>query len=178
MKKIRIFCLLFLFVFASSAYAEAIYKWLDEKGVVNYTDDYGKVPSEYRQRVEVKIIEDIQKPGTFASPQTLLQEGKEIKTDIYGRDENWWREKVRPLKKRLNEATENYENQRNKFMGKTTEFSGRFGSRTQYKMNVRELNRINAEMNKYESQVVEAKEMLEKLSKEAEESKANPDWLK
>jgi hypothetical protein len=31
---------------------------------------------------------------------------------------------------------------------------------------------------KYETQIAEANEMLRKLSKEAEESKANPDWLK
>lgn len=41
-------------------------------------------------------------------------------------------------------------------------------------MNVRELNRINSEISRYESQMVEAKEMLEKLFKEVEESKANP----
>ena len=46
-----IFVLLFLFIFASSATA-TIYRWVDEKGVVNFTDDYSKVPAEYRNKVE------------------------------------------------------------------------------------------------------------------------------
>ncbi len=155
-----------------------IYRWLDEKGVVNYTDDYNRVPWGHSDRVEVKRMEDIEKPRTSRFSNISLQEGKEIKTDIYGRNETWWREKVDLSRKRLSEATVNSENLRNKFMDKTTEFSEKFGSRTQYKMNVKELNRINSEMSRYETQMVEAKEMLEKLFKEAEESRANPDWLK
>ena len=46
-----IFVLLFLFIFASSASA-TIYRWVDEKGVVNFTDDYSKVPPKYRNKVE------------------------------------------------------------------------------------------------------------------------------
>ena len=51
MKKLLIFSLSFLFIFASSASA-AIYRWVDEKGVVNFTDDYSKVPPDYRNKVE------------------------------------------------------------------------------------------------------------------------------
>ena len=56
----------------------------------------------------------------------------------------------------------------------------RFGSwsRTQYKMNIIELDRLKEEMMKYADQIAEAKEALEKISKEAGEAKANPDWLK
>lgn len=54
-----IFVLLFLFIFASFATA-TIYRWVDEKGVVNFTDDYSKVPPEYRNKVEEV---NIQKTG-------------------------------------------------------------------------------------------------------------------
>jgi len=40
------------------------------------------------------------------------------------------------------------------------------------------LNRLNEEKNKYDAQIAEANDMLRKLSKEAEESGADPDWLK
>jgi len=46
-----IFVLVFLLISASCASA-AIYRWVDEKGVVNFTDDYSKVPPEYRNKVE------------------------------------------------------------------------------------------------------------------------------
>jgi hypothetical protein len=50
MKKL-IFILSFLFILTSSASA-AIYKWVDEKGVVNFTDDYSNVRPDYRNKIE------------------------------------------------------------------------------------------------------------------------------
>jgi hypothetical protein len=60
-----IFVLSFLFIFASSASA-TIYRWVDEKGVVNFSDDYSKVPPEYRNKVEEV---NIQKTGPSTSSQ-------------------------------------------------------------------------------------------------------------
>ena len=54
-----IFVLLFLFIFASSASA-TIYRWVDEKGVVNFTDDYSKVPSKHRNKVEEVNIQKME----------------------------------------------------------------------------------------------------------------------
>jgi hypothetical protein len=65
MKKLLIFLLLFLFIFASSASA-TIYSWVDEKGVVNFADDYSKVPPEYRDKVKEV---NIQKMGPSTPPQ-------------------------------------------------------------------------------------------------------------
>jgi hypothetical protein len=54
MKKIAAVAL-FVFFFSSSASA-AIYKWVDDKGVVNFSDDYSNVAPAYRGRVEeIKI---------------------------------------------------------------------------------------------------------------------------
>ena len=41
-----------------------------------------------------------------------------------------------------------------------------------------ELKRLKEEVKKYEAQMSEANKMLEKISKELQEWKANPDWLK
>jgi hypothetical protein len=48
MKKLIV--VLIPFIFASSSWA-TIYKWVDEKGVVNFADDYSKVPPIYRGSV-------------------------------------------------------------------------------------------------------------------------------
>jgi hypothetical protein len=169
---------LILLVFTSAAYAATTYKWVDKEGFVNYTDDYNKIPSEYRDRVGVEVREDIPTVVTPVAPQTPPQKEEEVKTDIYGRDETWWRGKVRPLKEQLKEATANHERAHEKFMKKAEELSmRRYGSPTQYKSNIIELDRLKEEMMKYEAQMTEAKEMLEKLSKEAKEAKADPTWL-
>jgi hypothetical protein len=62
---------------------------------------------------------------------THENEEEEIKTDIYGRDEAWWRDKVRPWKERLKEATENYDAAQKKYMESSDELSlKKFGSLT------------------------------------------------
>jgi hypothetical protein len=55
---------LFILIFASSTSA-SVYKWVDERGVVNYADDYSKVPIDYRSKVEeVRIAKA--GPSTFS----------------------------------------------------------------------------------------------------------------
>jgi hypothetical protein len=58
--------ILFVFIFASSASA-AVYKWVDERGFVNFADDYSKVPPDYRDKVEEVSITKI---GPSTSSQT------------------------------------------------------------------------------------------------------------
>jgi len=174
MKKLLIFLILLLFI--SPAYAHTFYKWVDEKGAVNYTDDYNNIPPAYRNRVEIEYVheESPLPPVQKMTPQTR----EEARTDIYGQNEAYWRGKVRPWKEFLKAAETNYEKAHERFLGKAMELSGRrFGSRTQYKTNIIQLDGLKEEMLKYADQIAEAKEALEKISKEAGEAKANPDWL-
>lgn len=175
----EVFILLILLVFTSPAYGATIYKWVDKEGVVNFTDDYNKVPSEYRDRVEKEIRENTPRGEIVAPPQTSLQESEETKKDIYGRDEAWWRDKVRSWKDRIKAATAGYESINKKFMEKEGELSRiKYGSKSRIRIIIREMDQLKEEMMKYEAQIAEANEMLKKLSKEAEESRADPDWLK
>ncbi len=163
----------------STLQAHTFYKWVDEKGIVNYSDDYNNIPSAYRDRVEIEYVHE---EGPTPPIQKMTpQKREETKTDIYGQQEAYWRGKVRPWKEFLKTAEANYERAHEKFMGKAMEFSrGRFGtwSRTQYKMNIIELDKLKEEMIKHADQIAEAREAMEKISKEAKEEKANPDWLK
>ena len=173
--------LLILSVFSLPAYSATIYKWVDKDGVVNFTDDLSKVPPSYRERVEKEERKDV-KEKVIPRSQTVTREDEpeEIKTDLYGRDETWWREKVGPWKEKLREATEKYEEAQRNYEKKSdelaqTNFAGR--SRSQSKWDVMALNRLREEKEKYQAQISEANEMLKKLSKEAKETKADPAWL-
>ena len=175
----RIIYLIFIIMFlmTSTVQAHIFYKWVDKDGAENYTDDYSKIPSAYRDRIDILYIHE---EGSSPPVQKMTpQKGEEIRKDMYGRDETWWREKVRPWKKRLMDAELNYERAHGKFMQKSMELSRRrFGSPTQYKTNIIELDRFKEEMINYQAQIAEVHEILGKLFKEAEASKANPDWLK
>jgi len=180
MREILIFLVLLILVVPASA--ATIYKWVDEKGVANFTDDYDKIPPSYRDQVEVKeyFTEGGTPLHTLETPPSMASKPKEeVRTDIYGRDETWWREKVRPWKERLKEATENYEKSHKKFVQRAENLGSVWKySRSYYRANVLEIDRLKEEMVKYEAQIAEAKEQLEKLSKEAEQSKANPEWVR
>ena len=176
----KIMYIIFFLVFISSAHGATMYKWVDKDGVVNFTDDLSKVPPSYRNRVETEEKKDVKEKVTLPPPKAATpgDEQDEIKTDIYGRDESWWREKVRPWKEKLKEASEKYEAAQKRYTEKSDELSRRrFGSPTQYKINIIELDKTREEKEKYQAQISEANEMLEKLSKEAQESKADPAWL-
>jgi len=178
MKKMLMFLL--LFAFASPAYAVTAYKWVDKEGVINFTDDYSNVPPQYRARVSTEVLEETPSVGLSTSQQATPQKIENAKTDIYGLGENWWREHIRPWKEQLKEATENYERVREEYIKQAQGLGPyNFGklSLTQYQMLSSKLGVLNSEMTKYQAQMTEAKEMLQKLSKEAEEAKADPTWL-
>lgn len=170
--------LLILFMFTVPASGATIYKWVDKEGVVNYTDDINNVPSSYRDQVEVKhyLTEGVAPAYTEVSPHKKA----ETKADLYGRDETWWREKVLPWKEQLREATENYERIQKEYMLQAQGLGpSNFGkmSLTQYQMLSSRLGALNNEMETYQGQITEAEEMLNKLSREAKETKADPAWL-
>lgn len=174
----KIFILLILLIFSSQGYAMTAYKWVDEKGVFGFTDDLSIVPPEYRDQVSVEAMEEIPSVEVTATSQATPQKIEEVKTDIYGLDETYWKERVRPWKDQLKEATENYERVYKKFMESAEELSQRrYGSRTQIKMNIIELDRLNMERMGYEAQIEEAKEKLARISNEAEESGVDPEWI-
>ena len=51
MKKLPFILLILIFISATSALA-TVYKWVDRDGVVNFADDYGRIPRDYRNQVE------------------------------------------------------------------------------------------------------------------------------
>ena len=169
--------ILAVFFLSSSLQAHTFYKWVDEKGAANYTDDYNNIPPAYQGRVEIEWVheEGATPPVQKISPQRQ----EETQKDIYGLGESYWREKVRPWKEFLKTAEANYDRAHESFMKKAMELGQMsFAGRGQHRIKILELDKAAEEMVKYGDQVAEANEALEKISKEAKEAKANPDWLK
>ena len=99
--------LLLLLVFVSSGYAGTIYRWVDEKGVVYFADDYTLVPPQYRDQVKTEEMEDSQQMGTPPPVSPPSQKSDEVKRDSYGMGEDYWRDRVRPWQNQLKEAQAN-----------------------------------------------------------------------
>ncbi len=172
--------LLILLFFFSTSYGATIYQWVDNNGTYNFTDDYQKIPSAYRNQVHLKKMEDVPEMGPPALPSTpkAAPRKEEVKKDILGLGEEWWRDKVRPWEGQLGEASENYRAANQEFLNESDKLILRkYGSHQQFKSTILGMDRIREERAKYEAKVIEAEVMLQKISREAEESKADPDWL-
>jgi len=171
---------LILFLLISISYGDTVYKWVDKEGVSHFTDDYDRIPPQYRNQVKTEDSGESRsvetpRPSPSIAPERK-GEGKE--KDNYGQGEEYWRSRVLPWKRKLQEATENYENVKKRISDKTDERSEKYLTPTQASIARAESRQLLEERSKYEDQVREAKEMLQKIAKEAEEAKANPDWVK
>ncbi len=168
-------------VFASPVYAATAYKWVDKEGVVTFTDDYSKIPREYRTHLQTEELPDypsVEPPAPPSAASNPSPKMEKPETDIYGMGPDYWRDRVRPWEQKLEEAQENILAVDAKVQGKINALSGRFLSHTQYNMNSIELQDLQAERARYVAQEDEAKEMLQKIAKEAQDAKADPSWLK
>jgi len=120
MKK-SVLLLVALALLAGSADA-LMYSWTDEKGVINFTEDLGKVPAKYRKSVRkldeeppppTQVIEGNEpKKGESAEPKekgaagTPEQGEKKEKKSYGGKDEAAWKNEFGKLKADLQAAEE------------------------------------------------------------------------
>jgi hypothetical protein len=171
--------LLVLLCLSSPSYGEIIYQWVDKNGTFNFTDDPERVPTAYREKVQQKVIEDILETRSILPPATQIPaEKKVVKRDNLGLGQEWWREKAHPLKEQLKEGMANLEVAKNKFMEESEKLILRkYGSHQQFKSTILDMDRTKGYKSKYEAQINETKELLKKLSEEAEALKADPVWI-
>jgi uncharacterized protein DUF4124 len=110
----RILCVAFLLFLAVPAFAET-YKWVDDKGTVNFTESLGSVPKKYRKNVKVidgneaavpQVTDIDESPTGKAKAKTGEKDetkdgaaGKEgNKKAVYGgKDEAVWKAEFRKL---------------------------------------------------------------------------------
>ena len=126
------------------------------------------------------MVEDTPEAEPVVLPVTpkAAPQREETKKDIYGLGEEWWREKVRPWQKQFEEASEDYETKNKELLEESkTLIIRKFGSYQQFKSAIVGIDRVKEERDRYEARLIEAQEMLKKISREAEESGADPDWV-
>jgi hypothetical protein len=163
-----------LLVLVSASYGGTIYKWVDKDGVVNFTNDENQIPSEYHNQIQKLEFGGSHEMETPALPPVSAEKSEQAKVDIYGKGEDYWRAKVQPWKKQLQEATENIEIIARQINEKAKEEAGKNLSRTQVEMDLAYRNELLEEISKYKAQVRKANEMLNKITQDAKEAKARP----
>jgi chromosome segregation ATPase len=175
MKRILV-TILFIFFISGDLFAE-VYKWVDEKGVVYFTDDITQVPEKYRSKAE-KIGLPEEKGETKVEGELTPKRKEETYRDRLGRGEDYWKGRVEEWRKKLRELQDKLEILRGKYNELTEKFND--SKSTAERGNLRrERDQVKSEMDQCKIQIEEAKNMLEKkIPEEADLYKAKPEWVK
>ena len=75
----KLFLIFLILIFASSASA-AVYRWVDERGVVNYVDDYSKVPPGFQNKVEEMNMPKMRPSSSSATSGKTIVAGQSGET--------------------------------------------------------------------------------------------------
>jgi len=173
--KIILFIILLIFI-STPGFAQ-IYKWVDDKGGVHFTDDVTKIPDKYRTKTD-KIGVSEEKSETKIEGDPSSKRKEDAYKDQLGRGEEYWKNRVEEWKRKLKTAQEKMENTRVKYNELTERFNDSKSSAERNQLR-RERDQVKQEMDQYKNQLEEAKTMLErKIPEEAEIYKAKQEWIK
>jgi hypothetical protein len=177
MKKI---ILILLFTLAIRPSFAEVFKWVDEKGLVHFTDDLAQVPERYRSISERKGEEKKvnEGPSTKSEGGAMPPKQEAAHKDRMGRGEEHWKNLIEEWKGKLKNSQEKVETLRVKYNELTEKFND---SKSSFeRANLRKArDEIKKEMDSYRNQIEESKYMLEKkIPEQAELYKAKPEWVK
>jgi len=169
---------------ASQVNGQEIYRWVDEKGTLHFVDDLTQVPERYRDQFQKK--EPPKEPTPSPSASSQGDEGKtesdpsSVRKDLHGRGEDWWRAKAKESNDKLQNAQKNYDSAYQTWKAKEQQRGdGKFKSHGPRKRLMSEIDELEEKVKESQKELEEAKEVVEKvLPKQAEDYKADPNWLK
>lgn len=165
------------FLISQLSFAE-IYKWVDEKGEVHFTDDMTQVPEKYRPKAE-----EIRSSGP--GNEETKGEGEitpKIKEGIYkdqsGRGEDYWKGRVEEWRRKLEEQQDRMQALQVKYNQLIMRFNESKSSIERGDIR-KESEQVKNEMDQCRIQIQEARDMIEKkIPEEGELYKAKPEWVK
>jgi len=154
-----------------------VYKWVDDREDIHFTDDFMQVPEKYRKTTErIGVKEEGDETKTEGEPSAKIKEAPY--RDRLGRGEEYWRAEVEEWEKKLKALNEKVEILRIKYNELTGKHNDSRSPAARMAIR-REREQVKNEMDQYKTQIGEAEEMLgKKIPEEAELYKAKQEWIK
>jgi hypothetical protein len=164
------------FLIAGISFAE-VYKWVDENGVVYFTDDMIQIPEKYRPKAErIGLPEEKGEPKVEG--ESTPKKKEEPYRDRLGRGEEYWKGRVEEWRKKLTESQARLQGLRARYNELTERFNDSRSTAERATLR-RERDQVKNEMDQLKIQIDEATNMIEKkIPDEAEIYKAKPQWVK
>ena len=98
----KIIFLIFLFLFSAEFSFAQVYKWVDDKGIVHFTDDFMQIPEKHRTKVKNWIASE-EKVDTKKKMSPYLRESRRTRPreepykDRIGKGEEYWKGQSRRM---------------------------------------------------------------------------------
>jgi DNA anti-recombination protein RmuC len=163
-------------LFASAARPDEVLKWVDERGVVHFTDNAASVPEKYRKQIDRRELPE--EMGTSSETTREVKETSQEPKDRYGRGEDYWGEKANEVKNQLGQAQKEYERVRLQFNDLVAEYNAT-RSRAKRRQYQKRIESLQQELNHRRQDMEKAKELLEEtLPEEAKRAGAPAEWVK
>jgi len=172
----RVLFFILILCVSDSSFAE-VFKWVDEKGGVHFTDDVMQIPQKYRPKTEKMEMPELgvdkKKEGESAP------KGKgDTQVDRLGKGEEYWKGRMEGGRRKLNALQERVETLRIKYNDLTEKINDSKNSVERATIR-KERELIKNEIEQCKAQIEEAKAMVDKrIPEEAELYKAKPEWIK
>lgn len=158
--------------------ATQTYKWVDQKGVLHFTDDPTRIPEQYRLKVEKSETSVEHQTSSSQAPPMSSKRQDNVYRDTAGRDETYWRGRTEEWKQKLAAAREREQSLRVSYNDLTEKMNASKNAveRAKYRA---ERDQVRGEIDQQKALIEEAKRMLEKtIPEEAALFKAKSDWVK
>jgi chromosome segregation ATPase len=165
-----------VFLIAGISFAE-VYKWVDDNGVVYFTDNMIQIPEKYRSKAERLELPEEKKDQQVEEESTPKKKVESYR-DQLGRGEEYWKARVDEWRKKLTESQTRLQGLRTRYNELTERFNDSKSTAERATLR-RERDQVKNEMDQLKIQIDEATNMIaKKIPEEAEIYKAKPEWLK
>ncbi len=146
----QVFLIILIVFFAIEISFSEVFKWVDEKGAVHFTDDITQIPEKYRpQANKIELPED--KEESKAEVKSAPPKKEEPYKDRLGRGEKYWKERADGWRRKLSELQRGLEILRVQYNELTVKFND--SKSTAERGNLRrERDRVKSEMDQYKNQ--------------------------
>jgi hypothetical protein len=175
----RVLVIMAVLLFASTGSAGEYFKWVDERGVVHFTNIPSSVPEEYKDEAERRVMpteKEAPSGGTRESAVATEQPTEERK-DRFGRGRDFWVNWTNEARRRLRRAQDDYNRLQREYR-QTMRDLDRAVSTAQREAHKNKRDSLRVDMERRREDVRKAKEELEiKIPQAAAMAEAPAEWV-
>jgi hypothetical protein len=173
MNKVLVIVAVLLLALAGNA--GEIFQWVDERGVVHFTDNSAAVPAKYRKRMDRRDLPE----ATGASAESTLRSKPVVEEprDRHGRGKGYWVNRKNEIEARLYRAEGEYKRLRSEYGALVDSYrnTSSIADRDTYR---KQMEKLEVELRRQREDIRNTRELLEKtLPQEAARAQAPPKWL-